>query len=1015
MSERYAVIVKGPGTGRFFPLPPGRTALSPADLAIGPSTSPSLFIDHHRRHYIVSTPDLSAVFVRRPLYWALAHRPRRTASKILIAPLTQIRIMRRPRRLTWDLKPRRRFQWMYLLALPWLIFMPFVLLRFLPATWRYPTATAIYTTIITVVLSIIMVRRHKYRPPPPFQLGLASASSTASQAHGDICAYRYGRHQLRAQAGESLCFVGAGGCHTMWWWALQLLCDPTRSVCAHIMTDSATCAVGQGSTQIYIDLRRSKDVNAAFSDAIYICHCRTTQGAPLWVQRLITSKKYRGLPSYPWWNDILQRLYQPHKNDASLPSLSMVSDHFDDILGPFQPGGVSTHPFVDGICRSWNNHEGEAGPQAFLGVDATGPVVVHIKDDGPHSLIAGTTGSGKSEALSTWLLSLALRYSPSRLQMILVDYKGGEAFEPLSHLPHVCGVLTDLHPHMVDRALGSVRAELSYREHIARDDRIHGTSHFDKLPWLFIVVDEFQALVTSHPDIMDQLISLATLGRSLSMFLIIATQRPAGIVDGHIRSNMSLRLCLRVREAHDSIDVLGNDKAARLPAVPGRAYLQTDSLTPLHISWLGPHQHDIVTAICDASKQWMTPHALPPWPPPLPTTVFIDQCADVVRDSIRHNPPADSTDPIIIGICDLPDQQCLQLCRLPELSHLLVIGGPGSGKTTTTHSAATLWAAHGWTVHYIGADSPPLPPSTWLQPDNVSLIARMLQRISEDTTLHRVALIIDDCDRVADALNNAYGPLFAEDLFSKLLRHASMQKFTLVMSGDVFFLTRRWASSFPMRMILPLRDNSSVAFLGDNYTLPEPFPGRALFDYNHTRQTIHIVMPTLQDYRTPPPAPRHHTAATCPTPYIRALPCPCVTPADYLGLAGDNCEPFAIGDRRLWLIVGSPGSGKTTAAHVLARHLTDVPITDDADNHLHDVAVNDGAIVTIRPDTFLHSFDATLRELQSRAAIIVLGQACRDKSIVPPAYQSLVPVGAIPPGRGVLNCDGIMQAIHVST
>ena len=208
--------------------------------------------------------------------------------------------------------------------------------------------------------------------------------------------------------------------------------------------------------------------------------------------------------------------------------------------------------------------------------------------DGPHGLVAGTTGSGKSELLQTLIASLAVGNRPDEINFVLVDYKGGAAFKDCNHLPHTVGMVTDLDGHLTTRALESLGAELRRREHqlaaagrqghrgLPRPDGARGRT---PMPRLLIVIDEFAALVAELPDFVTGLVDIARRGRSLGVHLILATQRPAGVVSAEIKSNTNLRIALRVTDAGDSADVIESPDAAQIakstPAAlrPARALL----------------------------------------------------------------------------------------------------------------------------------------------------------------------------------------------------------------------------------------------------------------------------------------------------------------------------------------------------------------------------------------------------------------------------------------------------------
>lgn len=220
--------------------------------------------------------------------------------------------------------------------------------------------------------------------------------------------------------------------------------------------------------------------------------------------------------------------------------------------------------------------------RALVGMGGDGAVHLDLREQGPHALVGGTTGAGKSELLQTWILGIATAHSPERVNFLLVDYKGGAAFADCVNLPHTVGMVTDLTPHLVQRALTSLNAELKYREEVLHDHRAKdvidlekaGTSVF--LPSLVIVVDEFAALVSEVPEFVDGMVNIAQRGRSLGLHLILATQRPAGVIRDNLRANTNLRVALRLADTDDSLDVLGTDVAAGFPPdVPGRAAART--------------------------------------------------------------------------------------------------------------------------------------------------------------------------------------------------------------------------------------------------------------------------------------------------------------------------------------------------------------------------------------------------------------------------------------------------------
>ncbi|BBE23329.1 hypothetical protein MN0502_22120 [Arthrobacter sp. MN05-02] len=227
-------------------------------------------------------------------------------------------------------------------------------------------------------------------------------------------------------------------------------------------------------------------------------------------------------------------------------------------------------------------------PVAHVGESASGPVLIDLAGDGPHLLVAGTTGSGKSEFLRTLVLGLALDQPPRQLALLLIDYKGGAALGPLAALPHCVGSLTDLSAESTARALTSLRAELGRRERLCAD---HVSSDLDELrrvspsscpPRLVVVIDEFRMLSDDVPSAGADLLKLAALGRSLGVHLVLATQRVQGAVPPDLRANLTSAVLLRVQTAMESQELLGSGAAADLPVgAPGRAFLRRGAEPPV--------------------------------------------------------------------------------------------------------------------------------------------------------------------------------------------------------------------------------------------------------------------------------------------------------------------------------------------------------------------------------------------------------------------------------------------------
>ncbi len=244
------------------------------------------------------------------------------------------------------------------------------------------------------------------------------------------------------------------------------------------------------------------------------------------------------------------------------------------------------------VVSRWRENDPTKSLGAQVGVNPYGdPFILdlHEKKDGPHGLVAGMTGSGKSEFIMTYILSLAINYSPEEVAFILIDYKGGGMAKTFEDLPHTAGIITNLDGAAVNRSLISIQSELKRRQAIfAQVSSQSGISNIDiykyqkmhregkvsePLQHLFIISDEFAELKTQQPEFMAQLVSAARIGRSLGVHLILATQKPAGVVDDQIWSNSRFRVCLKVQDKADSMDMLKRPEAAELQDT-GRFYLQ---------------------------------------------------------------------------------------------------------------------------------------------------------------------------------------------------------------------------------------------------------------------------------------------------------------------------------------------------------------------------------------------------------------------------------------------------------
>ncbi|MFF4900067.1 FtsK/SpoIIIE domain-containing protein [Streptomyces sp. NPDC001068] len=432
----------------------------------------------------------------------------------------------------------------------------------------------------------------------------------------------------------------------------------------------------------------------------------------------------------PAWCARLARSLSPLRDisgeaeDSALPAASRLLDVLQ--LEP---------PSRDAIAARWRM--GGQSTMAVIGESYDGPFGIDLRRDGPHGLIAGTTGSGKSELLQTIVAALAVANTPENMTFVLVDYKGGSAFKDCVKLPHTVGMVTDLDAHLVERALESLGAELKRREHIlaaadAKDiedyqDLVRRNPAHPPVPRLLIVIDEFASMVRDLPDFVTGLVNIAQRGRSLGIHLLLATQRPSGVVSPEIRANTNLRIALRVTDAGESTDVIDAPDAGHIAkSTPGRAYVRLGhaSLIPFQsgrvggrrpgaadpatlapwagaLSWqdLGrvalrkprseAKEDDEITdlkVLVDAVREANTALAIPaqhsPWLPALDDMLLLDDVPEVRAQGALPAAP--------YGVEDLPGDQARRAVAVDFASfgHLIVAGAPRTGRSQVLRTIA---------------------------------------------------------------------------------------------------------------------------------------------------------------------------------------------------------------------------------------------------------------------------------------------------------------------------------------
>ena len=400
------------------------------------------------------------------------------------------------------------------------------------------------------------------------------------------------------------------------------------------------------------------------------------------------------------------------------------------------------------VLSRWENHapyQSLAVPIGLRGKDDLVYLNLHEKAHGPHGLIAGTTGSGKSETIQSYILSLAVNFHPHDVAFLLIDYKGGGMANLFKDLPHLLGTITNLDGAQSMRALASINAEIHRRERLFGQYGVNHINQYQKkfklgeatepLPHLFLISDEFAELKVNQPDFIKELVSIARVGRSLGVHLILATQKPSGVVDDQIWSNSRFKLALKVADRGDSMEMLRTADAAQITQT-GRAYLQVGNNEVYELfqtAWsgadyqpekdhLGIEDHTIylinelgqyevlnqdLSGLDMAEEIKEVPTELDvivqeinhlhqeegiaavaqPWLPPLKERITLDELDKVVPIEAWQKRTAPS---VLIGVADIPQAQKQEAVAidLSKDGNILLYGSPGTGKTTFLQTVA---------------------------------------------------------------------------------------------------------------------------------------------------------------------------------------------------------------------------------------------------------------------------------------------------------------------------------------
>ena len=712
------------------------------------------------------------------------------------------------------------------------------------------------------------------------------------------------------------------------------------------------------------------------------------------------------------WRDRLARALAPLRESGSaggpLPATVDLPD-----LGP---APLTT----EAVLARW---AADRGPVAAVGVDAGGTHVIDLVADGPHVLVGGTTGSGKSEFLRTLVTGLALESAPADVTVLLVDFKGGAAFGPCASLPHVVGLVTDLDEHLVGRVLRSLTAEVRRRERLlaevgASDLADHRSRPgLEPLPRLVVVVDELRTLVDELPDFVHGLVRLAAQGRSLGIHLVLATQRPSGAITPEVHANVNLRIAFRVRDRADSVSVVDDPAAAELPPdTPGRAVarggdgvlrtFQTALVRPARpcgptvairgsaggapSTGSGPDDRAAETAavVAVVAAAHRRSGGAPPrraWLPPLPGLVS-----------------PESVGPGGFGLVDDPDRQRrTPLTWTPSVPVWRVVGTPRTGRSTALRAlvvaAAGTLPRSALHVHVLARgdehdDLDALPHlGTLARLDDQAAVRALVAHLDaltrrgpapgQGSTTVTTLLVVDGWDRVTD-LDDPHDPTPVSHDLLRIARDGAACGLVVAVSGGRELLRSTWSALGGEVLALTPLDPLDTALLGLPVGLAATTgrPGRAVragdgLEVQLARPggaDVAAVAAAADPHDGPPPWRFRPLPARVRREDVRPVAAD-GTPALPLGIAGPTGEPWAwvpaAHGRRL-LVAGAPGSGRSSTLDVLARSAADAghPVLVVRGRSGSPRSCPDGSWPVVRPE----DLDALVALRQDHPDLLVL-------------------------------------------
>lgn len=772
------------------------------------------------------------------------------------------------------------------------------------------------------------------RLPDPATLALACAMVGEHKPNTKSCLRAWpGRHRFHAaliRPDERITITGANAQVAGRWLCAQLLATSQAQVQpvdggAHLVWD-------EGKNQAWLMWATAKPATRCIR-------------APRRVAEISDS----------WWQQIFAPTTLSASQERQGPACIALASLLDLEAGPTFASQLQDPQDPQAAAGSAQSEPSELSPtqlRACLGVGAAGQAWVDLVTDGPHALVVGTTGAGKSELLTSWLVQLAWSQPPEALQLILVDYKGGTCLGPLKRLPHCVDLLTDLEPAATARAIEAISAQLRRREQILRKSNCKDITEYEQLrrhqpslaplARMLVVVDEFATLAATQEELLEHLLRLAAQGRSLGMHLILATQHPHGALSTSITANAALRVCLRMLDASEGAPLLGHGDLPDLPRAPGFLCLSTQR-GHFRCPYAGTAQESAVWIDACVKAAQALPPCQSPWLAPPPANLTFTQAQQLLA---AHGAPApakgvasslaSNRQNLALALCDLPEQLAYGAFNWDSTTPLGIFGTSASGRSAALRQLANSASQAGLVTHVISADLNQLPlPSAALAGSQLDTfhpceILRLTQ-LALEGRLRDQLLLIDDLDCVGEAIDTVLGLGEGRDVLEKLVNASRRGLFALALAGDLANAPMRWCTNISQRLYLGVCSDALAdqAGLKRSQQAPNQVGAGVLTLASHWCVAQILLAPVLPASGANLPASVVDSPASAldtTTAPVVALPEDVPTcPPWALGLGGDQAQPWCPQLTQGLLIIGPAGSGRSTA---LARIYDILQVTD---------------------------------------------------------------------------------------